>query len=265
MITREDDVDIHALRRQGWTISAIARHVGRDRKTVRNYLNGKREPGVRRRALDPFAPFVDYVTARLVEDPHLWGITLFDELQALGFEASYQTLTREVRVRRLRPVCTDCTGAAGRVNAVIAHPAGEETQWDWLDLPDPPASWGWGSMAHLLVGSLAHSGRWRGYLSPVMDQPHLVEGLDRVCRGLGGLTRQWRFDRMATVCQPASGRVTATFSGVAKHYGVMIKICPPRAGKEPQGRGREDQPHRRATLVAHPARRPHDRAGPSRL
>ena len=43
MITREDDVDIHALRRQGWTITAIANHVGRGRKTVRDYLNGKRE------------------------------------------------------------------------------------------------------------------------------------------------------------------------------------------------------------------------------
>ena len=58
MITREDDVDIHALRRQGWTITAIANHVGRDRKTVRDYLNGKRDPGVRKRSLDPFAPFV---------------------------------------------------------------------------------------------------------------------------------------------------------------------------------------------------------------
>ena len=93
MITREEDVDIHALRRQGWTITAIAEHVGRDRKTVRDYLTGKREPGVRQRTEDPFAPFVAYVTARLVEDPHLWGITLFDELQALGFTASYQTLT----------------------------------------------------------------------------------------------------------------------------------------------------------------------------
>jgi len=230
MITREDDVDIHALRRQGWTITAIANHVGRDRKTVRDYLSGKREPGVRRRATDPFGPFVEYVTARLVEDPHLWAVTLFDELEALGFTASYQSLTREIRTRHLRPVCTDCGRATERANAVIAHPAGEETQWDWLDLPDPPTSWGWGSMAHLLVGSLAHSGRWRGYLSATMDQPHLVEGLDRISRGLDGLTRQWRFDRMATVCQPGSGRVTATFSGVAKHYGVMIKICPPRAG-----------------------------------
>jgi len=230
MITREEDVDIHALARQGWTITAIARHVGRDRKTVRDYLNGKREPGVRQRAEDPFAPFVAYVTARLVEDPHLWAITLFDELRALGFGSSYQTLTRQIRARNLRPICADCGRATERANAVIPHPAGEETQWDWLDLPDPPDAWGWGSMAHLLVGSLAHSGRWRGYLSASMDQPHLVEGLDRICRGLGGVTQRWRFDRMATVCHPGSGRVTATFAGVAKHYSVMVKICPPRAG-----------------------------------
>jgi hypothetical protein len=38
MLTREDDIDVHALRRQGWTISAIARHLGRDRKTIRMLL-----------------------------------------------------------------------------------------------------------------------------------------------------------------------------------------------------------------------------------
>ena len=40
MINREDDVDIHALAQQGWTITAIARHVGRDLKTVRD-VNGQ--------------------------------------------------------------------------------------------------------------------------------------------------------------------------------------------------------------------------------
>ena len=124
MLTWEDDVEIHALRRQGWTITAIARHTGRDRKTVRDYLNGEREPGCAR-AADPFAPFVDYVTARLIEDPHLWAITLFDELVPFGFVLSYQTLTREIRARKLRPACLACAGATGRVNAVIEHPAGD--------------------------------------------------------------------------------------------------------------------------------------------
>ncbi|MBU8841707.1 Mu transposase domain-containing protein, partial [Mycolicibacterium goodii] len=63
-----------------------------------------------------------------------------------------------------------------------------------------------------------------------MTQPHLVDGLDRISRKLGGLTRTWRFDRMATVCDPGSGRVTASFAGVAKHYGVMVAICPPKRG-----------------------------------
>jgi hypothetical protein len=85
-------------------------------------------------------------------------------------------------------------------------------------------------MAHLLVGSLAHSSRWRANLAPAMTQPHLVDGLDRVSRKLGGLTHAWRFDRMATVCHPSSGRVSASFAGAAKHYGVSVAICPPRRG-----------------------------------
>ena len=44
MLTREEDVEIHALQRQGWTITAIARHTGRNRRTIRNYMNGKRDP-----------------------------------------------------------------------------------------------------------------------------------------------------------------------------------------------------------------------------
>jgi predicted transcriptional regulator len=43
-------VEVHALRQRGWKISEIARHVGRDRKTVRAYLNGERVAGERRRS-----------------------------------------------------------------------------------------------------------------------------------------------------------------------------------------------------------------------
>jgi hypothetical protein len=44
------------------------------------------------------------------------------------------------------------------------------------------------------------------------------------------MTKKWRFDRMTTVCHPESGKVTATFAAVAKHYGVQVAICPPRRG-----------------------------------
>ena len=96
--------------------------------------------------------------------------------------------------------------------------------------PTHRPAWGWGNTAHLLVGALAHSGRWRGHLAEAETFPHLVLGLDAVSRKLGGLTRSWRFDRMATVASPNTGRITATFAGVAKHYGVQVALCPPRRG-----------------------------------
>jgi len=58
----------------------------------------------------------------------------------------------------------------GRPVAIIDHPAGDETQWDWVDLPNPPAGWdGYGRTAHLLVGALSHSGKWRGVLAESTD------------------------------------------------------------------------------------------------
>ncbi len=232
MLTREDDVDAHALRRQGWTISAIARHLDRDRKTVRAYLTGGRVAGQRAGSTpDPLGPFAAYLAQRLRDDPHVWATALFDETVALGFDRSYPTFTRGLRAHGLRPHCEPCQASRGRDHAVIEHPPGEEVQWDWVELPDPPVHWGLtGAHAHLLVGALPCSGAWRGLLCDAEDLAHLIEGLHQVSVRLGGLPKRWRFDRMATVANPDTGRVTASFAAVAKHYGVGVDLCPPRHG-----------------------------------
>jgi transposase len=219
MLTWENNVEASALRSQGWTISAIARHLGHDRKTIRDYLEGKRAPGERARsAPDPFEEFAEYVRIRLFDDPHLWATALFDEVVALGYAGSYPSFTRGLRARSLRPHCEPCQASRGRDHAIIEHPPGAETQFDWLELPDPPPSWGWGSTAHLFVGALSYSSRWRAVLAESEDQPHLIEALDLVLRRLGGCTKAWRFDRMATVCHPATGKITSSFGPVAAYY-----------------------------------------------
>jgi transposase len=74
MFSVGEDVEADALFKRGWTVSAIARHLGRDRKTVRSYLSGERAPGVRRPANpDPLDEYRAYVAARFVDDPHLWA------------------------------------------------------------------------------------------------------------------------------------------------------------------------------------------------
>ncbi len=232
MLTQGESVEAHALRERGWSVSAIARHLQRDRKTVRAYLSGRRGPGRRKPAgPDRFGPFERYCRLRFEGDPHLWATALFEEVQRLGYEGAYPSFTRALRKRGLRPSCEACA-AAGTPSefAVIDHPAGEETQWDWVELPDPPASWGQGKHAHLLVGALSHSGGWRGVLAESEEQPYLVASIHGVCERLGGVTRRWRFDRMSTVCHPGTGDLTASFAEVAKYYGAAVDVCPSRRG-----------------------------------
>ncbi len=215
------------MKNRGWSIAAIARHTGRDRKTIRAYLNGDREPGVRAKLEpDPFDRFEAYVRQRFVDDPHVWATVLFNEVVGLGYDRAYPTFTRQLRARALRPHCEPCASSNGRAHVDIEHPPGEEVQWDWLELDDTP----WGAKAYVLVGALSHSGRFRVWFSEADDQAHLVVGIDEILRRLGGTAKRWRVDRMATVIKPGTSQVQRSFVPVAKHYGVGVDPCPPRHG-----------------------------------
>jgi len=227
MLSTGEDVEADALFKRGWKISAIARHLGRDRGTITNYLNGVSQPGVRRSSVpDSLAPFAEYVKARFADDPHLWASALFDEVVPLGYGGSYVSFARQLRLAGLRPHCEACSGVRGRETIEIDHPAGEEIQWDWAERRKAP----WGATCYGLLGTLSHSGRTREVLTESMDQAHLIEALDGVLRRLGGTARTWRTDRLATVIVPGSADVQASFAPVAKHYGAVVVPCPPRRG-----------------------------------
>jgi len=228
MLTQEDDVEIHALARRGWSKSAIARHTGRDRKTVAKYLAGNgpsREP-----APSCLEPYRAYLEARFVDDPHVRASVLFEELRPLGFDRSYPTLVREIRELGLRPVCDCCKAGGVTVTVGLDHEPGEELQLDWLELSETP----WGETAYVLVGVLSHSGRVRGVFADGMTFAHLIEALDGVLRRLGGTAKSWRTDRMATFVSPGSDRLRPEAAAAAKHYGVTVAVCP---ANRPQRKG----------------------------
>jgi len=186
---------------------------------------------------------------------------LHDEVVELGYERSYQRFTAELRKRELRPICPDCISARSRVTIEIPHPPGEEIQWDWLELPEAP----WGGTAHLLQGTLSHAGRTRGAFAESEDQAHLDEAIDSVLRRLGGTARRWRFDRMSTVIEIATGHLLPSFAAVAKHYSVAVDICPPyrarRKGKVEKDNDYSAQRWWRTAAVSTPeeAQRSYDR------
>src|SRR5580698_2373153 len=92
------------LHRQGLSVSAIARQVGVDRKTVRNYLAKGLEPSTyKKRApapgvVDRFAP---YLRERLATYPALTARRLFREIKERGYAGGY-SVVRD-RVREIRP------------------------------------------------------------------------------------------------------------------------------------------------------------------
>ena len=228
MLTEEDDVEIHALARRGWSVSAIARHTGRDRKTVRKYLAG--QGPVREPAPSCLEPLREYLVARFADDAHVDATVLYREVVALGFDRSYVTFARQVRELGLRPRCEACRTGGQGATVELVHEPGEGIQWDWLELSETP----WGDPAYVLVGALPFSGKSRAVICEGMSFAHLVDAIDGVLRRLGGTARAWRTDRMATVVHLGTDRITAGFGQVAKHYGVEVWVCPPR---RPQRKG----------------------------
>ena len=264
MLAWEPYVEAKALQAQGWSISAIARHLGVTRLTVRRYLNGERTPGQRARATaDPFAEYVEYCRLRLGADPHLWATTLFDEVVALGYS-------------RVVSVVHPGDPGAGAAAALRGVSGGQERR--------PGAD-------------RAPAGRGNPVGLPGADRPAGALGVpgqrvraDRCTAALGALARlDRRVDRPAAPDRgPRAGRGPAGWGHAAvavrpDGHGVSSRLgpvegqlrpgrgalpgrdrCLPVSARLAQGRGGEERARHRATLVAHPERRRHPRPGSGR-
>ncbi|MCY4532686.1 MAG: IS21 family transposase [Gammaproteobacteria bacterium] len=100
----EKIIVIHDLRRQGLSISAIARKSGLDRKTVRKHLNKGLKParyGPRKSRPRLLASYEVYLQQRITTCPGLSGRHLHREIRKLGYDGGYTAVTDFLR--RIRP------------------------------------------------------------------------------------------------------------------------------------------------------------------
>src|SRR5262249_58851976 len=88
------------LHRQGVSVSAIARQVGLDRKTVHKYIERGLEPpmyGPRPPRASKIAPFSRYLRERLAAFPQLTRRRLHRALRELGYTGGYSHLADLLR------------------------------------------------------------------------------------------------------------------------------------------------------------------------
>jgi len=215
---------IRGRRAAGQSISAIARELDLDRKTVRSCLREaawrpyRREVAVptlldeHRRWLEERAPQVHY-SARI----------LHQELRQHGWAGSYETV--KLAVRPLR--------AAASVGAITQRrfetAPGEQAQVDWgqitVRLEGVPTK------VHVLVMTLGYSRRAyaEGFLHERM--PNLLAAHENAFAHFGGRCEVLLYDRMRTVVLSASegcrARLNATFEAFARHWGFTPRLCQP--------------------------------------
>lgn len=232
---------IHDLRRQGLSISAIARKVGSDRKTVRKYLEqGLEVPSYGPRPLQGsfLDPYRDYLTERVRAFPDLSGRRLLREIKAMGYEGSYSTLKpflRELRPARRAPFAVR-----------FETPPGKQAQVDFaefkVEFTDEP---GVVRKVWLFSLVLGHS-RWLwGRFVSSQNLQTVMRCHIAAFGAMGGAPEEILYDRMKTavIGEDDAGVVTYNTSLVAllNHYGCAPKACKPYRA---QTKGKVERPFR---------------------
>ena len=229
------------LHRQGVSVSAIARQLGVDRKTVRAHIaKGLAQPVYKARPRRPrlIEPFAPYLRERVASFPALTGSRLLRELREHGYTGGYSAVTdilRELRPTRL---------PAFEVR--YETPPGEQAQVDFarfeVEFPNEPGVKRVVWLFSMVLGCSRLI--WARFV--------LHQDLQTVLRchiaafeAMGGAPRTILYDRMKTavIGQDAEGLVVynRALVDLARHFGFQPRACRPY---RPKTKGKVERPFR---------------------
>jgi transposase len=129
MFDQEIWMDLRALHHQGWSLSALAREFDLNRRTVRRYVDASEKPAYAPRACpaDLTQEQMAFVLRRLAVCSQLRATTLYREILELGYEGSYASFARRVRLLR-------STENETEPEIRFETDPGHQTQMDWTEL-----------------------------------------------------------------------------------------------------------------------------------
>jgi transposase len=241
VVTLGEIVLIHDLKRQGLTVSAIARKVGLDRKTVRRHLARGMEPpvyGPRAPRPRQLAPYEAYLRERIAAWPELTGKRLLREIRGLGYQGCYSVLTdflREARPPKPRPFERRFETAPGRQGQVDFA----QFRTEFADEP------GVERVLWLFTMVLGHS-RWLwGRFCATQDLQTVLRCHIDAFAAMGGAPSELLYDRMKTAVTGESAEGVVAYNpslvGLLGHYGAVPRACRPYRA---QTKGKVERPYR---------------------
>ncbi len=240
MMNQEDYMDLHALKKQGWSNAEIGEKLGYHPDTISRWLRDGPPTKVRvpdeRRVMT--ARWRERVETLLTKHERLLAVSVHHKLCAEGFEGSYPTVSRAVR---------DVRGPRFRAAAAASVPIhtdpGEEDQFDFCNLDDVAMRWGWDHPLRVF-GAISCWPRQRmWWFTTSEDREHTFEGVARMFEAFGGVPDAARTDRMGALgtSQGRRFKLHAPTVGFAAHYAVKVTSC--QAG-DAKRKGKVERPFR---------------------
>jgi transposase len=217
MFTLEDFMDVRDLKQRGWSVSAIARQLDLDRKTVRKYLREAPRPYRRQHPgplkVDPFRGFLRERWEQGVRN----GRKLLDEVRERGYSGSYSILKAALAPWREE----ECERAFVRFETG----PGEQSQMDWGHF----GNWA-GRRLYGFALTLCYSRMRYVEFTQRQDIHHLLHCMVHAFQYFGGVTECVLTDRMKTVLLDEKGgecHFHKKFLDFAAYYGFVPRVCRP--------------------------------------
>ena len=241
MIKLKEIVLIHDLKREGLSISAIARQTGLDRKTIRKHLEQGIEPPVYgpRASRDKLADeYRDYLVDRLSDYPGLSTRRLHREIRSMGYKGAYSTLTEYLRL--IRPP------APRKFERRFETAPGHQAQVDFAEFQvvftDEPGI----QRKVWLYSHVLGNSRWLwGRFCPNQKLETVLRCHIEAFEACGGATTEILYDRMKTavIGEDDAGTViyNASLVFLLRHYGAAPKACKAYRAKT---KGKVERPFR---------------------
>jgi transposase len=219
------------LHRQGLIVSAIARQLELDRKTVRKYIERGLEPPAygprkpRSRLLDPFAA---YLRERVAVYPGLTGSRLLREIRERGYHGGYTAVTDFLREVRPTP--------SSSFEVRFETPPGRQAQADFAQFQvvftDEPSETRIVWLFSLVLG----------YSRLIWARFVMHQDLQTVLRchlaafeALGGVPHEILYDRMKTAVTGEDDHGHIVYNRVlidfARHHNFQPRACRPYRAK----------------------------------
>lgn len=227
----EDFLMIRELKQKGWTISAIARETGFDRKTIQKYLKSDTSPHSKKRQprkskLDPYKP---YLLERIKEGTTNC-VVLLEEIQSQGYQGKSTILREFIQPYREAP----------KKQATVRYETvpGRQAQVDWAE--EIGEFYVDGRKRPLYAFLIILSYSRKRYIEFTMDmtQETLMKCHMNAFSYFQGIPQQLLYDNMRTVVTKHSVsqiRFNKRFEDFLAYYGVVPKACKPY---RPQTKGK---------------------------